>query len=152
MNVRVRTLKPGDEAAWREMWDRYLAFYDTSRPEEVFAQSWDWLMQGAHGMHGAIAEADGRAVGIVNFLYHHWFWARAPKVYLNDLYVDPAARGTGAGRAMIEYVERHAAENGAVSIYWLTAEDNAVARRLYDRIAQKSDFVHYTMTPGAPGG
>ena len=104
-------------------------------------------MTNSHGMHSAIAEVEDRSIGIVNFLYHHSFWAAEPRIYLNDLYVDPAARSTGAGRAMIEYVERHALENGAASIYWLTAEGNTVARRLYDRIAQKSDFVHYTMTP-----
>ncbi len=146
--VNVRPVIPGDKAEWARMWKRYLAFYETTRPPEVFESSWGWIMDGAHGMHSAIAEVDGRAVGIVNFLYHHWFWAAEPKIYLNDLYVDPEVRGTGAGRAMVEYVERHATENGAVSIYWLTAEDNAIARRLYDRIAKKSAFVHYTMTPG----
>lgn len=147
MGVSVRPVRRDDKANWARMWEQYLAFYETSRSQEVFETSWGWIMDGAHGMHSAIAEVDGRALGIVNFLYHHWFWAREPKIYLNDLFVDPEARGTGAGRAMIEFVERHALKHGAVSIYWLTAEDNATARRLYDRIAQKSNFVHYTMTP-----
>ncbi len=148
MTVTVRPVTPDDKAEWSRMWELYLAFYETSRPPEVFEQSWRWILEGAHDMHSAIAEAaDGRAIGIVNFLYHHSFWAAEPKIYLNDLYVDPDARGTGAGRAMIEHVGRHAAKNGAASVYWLTAEDNAEARRLYDRIAQKSVFVHYTMVP-----
>ena len=149
MKATVRIVTPADKAEWDRMWELYLAFYETSRPVEVFEQTWGRIIGGAHGMHAAIAEVEGRAVGIVNFLYHPWFWGPEPKVYLNDLYVDPETRGTGAGRAMIEYVERHAAANGAGSIYWLTAEDNAEARRLYDRIAQKSVFVHYTMKPGS---
>jgi len=147
MGVSVRPVISNDKSEWLRMWERYLAFYDTSRPEEVFESTWNRIMTREHDMHSAIAETEGRSVGIVNFLYHHSFWTVEPRIYLNDLYVDPEARGTGAGRTMIEYVERHALENGAVSVYWLTAADNAVARGLYDRIAQKSNFVHYTLTP-----
>ena len=149
MAVKVRPVESGDKAEWARMWDRYLAFYETSRPTEVFDETWGRIIGGTHGMHAAMAEVEGRAVGIVNFLYHHWFWGPESKVYLNDLYVDPELRGTGAGRAMIEYVQQHAAANGAGSIYWLTAENNVAARRLYDRITQKSVFVHYSMLPGS---
>jgi GNAT superfamily N-acetyltransferase len=148
MTATVRPVGPDDKAEWSRMWKHYLAFYDTSRSQDVFEQTWRRIVEGSHGMYAAIAEMDGHAVGIVNFLYHNWFWGAETKVYLNDLYVDPDIRGTGAGRALIEYVDQHARSNGAGSVYWLTAEDNEAARRLYDRIAQKSVFVHYSMTPG----
>ena len=146
MSVTVRAVTPEDRADWGTLWGKYLSFYETSRPDDVYEETWRRIMAGENEMYSAIAvDETGRAVGITNFLYHGFFWGPEPRIYLNDLFVDPDIRGTGAGRALIEYVEEHAQAHGAASIYWLTAEDNVAARHLYDRIAKKSVFVHYTM-------
>jgi GNAT superfamily N-acetyltransferase len=63
--------------------------------------------------------------------------------YLQDLYVDPQARGTGAGRALIEAVYAAADANGTPSVYWLTQDHNTTARQLYDRIAKVTPFIKY---------
>lgn len=140
----VRPLAPSDEPAWRRLWAGYLAFYETERPEEVWRTTWARLMDPEIAMHGAIAEAGGAPVGLVHWLWHFSFWEVRQRVYLNDLYVDPAVRGTGAGRALIEWVYKDADAKGAGTVYWLTAEDNAVARRLYDRIAKRTPFIKYS--------
>jgi hypothetical protein len=44
---------------------------------------------------------------------------------------------------LIEAVYAAADANGTPSVYWLTQEENAEARRLYDRIAQASGFIKY---------
>ncbi len=82
-------------------------------------------------------------VGIVNFLYHRYFWGPENRIYLNDLYVRPDVRGTGAGKAMIDAVVDHAKEHGCEQVWWFTAGDNAVARKLYDGVATLSPFVKY---------
>ena len=48
---------------------------------------------------------------------------------LSDLYVDPAVRGGGHGKALIEYVADRARTKGAARLYWNTHETNATARR-----------------------
>jgi len=58
--------------------------------------------------------------------------------------VDPAARGTGCGRLLIEAVAESARKAGANSPYWLTHQSNAVARRLYDRLGRNQGFIQYT--------
>ena len=63
--------------------------------------------------------------------------------YLQDLFVDVAVRGYGVARALIERVAEAATERGAPRFYWLTAADNAVARTLYDKVAQYKGFVRY---------
>lgn len=133
---------------WRRLWLLYLEFYETSRAEDVQNATWARLMAGDKGMFAALArDAEGQAVGLVNFLYHPGFWMVEDQVYLNDLFVLPEARGTGAGRALIDYVQAHAAQRGVRKVYWLTAEDNQTARALYDQLAAKTPFVHYVMTP-----
>lgn len=54
------------------------------------------------------------------------------------------ARGTGAGRRLIEAVYAAADRAGCPSVYWLTQDFNTTARQLYDRIANVTQFVRYT--------
>jgi GNAT superfamily N-acetyltransferase len=82
-------------------------------------------------------------IGLVHYLFHPVTWSIAERCYLEDLFVSPVARGTGAGRALIEAVYRAADEVGADQVYWLTATTNATARKLYDRVARATPFMKY---------
>ena len=140
--VEITRLYPEDEPRWAELWRAYLAFYETVLPQEQFADTWARLMQDTQ-IHGLAARRDGAVIGITHYLFHPTAWAAGPACYLQDLYVDQAARGTGAGRALIEAVAAEAREAGAARLYWLTQENNAVARRLYDRLARYGGFIRY---------
>ena len=142
--VEITRLHPEDEPRWAELWRAYLAFYETVLPQEQFADTWARLMQDTQ-IHGLAARRDGAVIGITHYLFHPTAWAAGPACYLQDLYVDQAARGAGAGRALIEAVAAEAREAGAARLYWLTQENNAVARRLYDRLARArfSGFIRY---------
>ena len=82
-------------------------------------------------------------MGLTHYLFHRHGWRIENVVYLQDLYVDPEVRGTGAGRALIEAVYRAADEAGCPSVYWLTQDFNSTARQLYDRIATVTPFIKY---------
>jgi GNAT superfamily N-acetyltransferase len=66
-----------------------------------------------------------------------------PNCYLEDLFVDPSARGSGAAKALILAVEEAARAAGAFRLYWHTQEYNAAARSLYDTITPRSSFIVY---------
>lgn len=144
MSTTVRYVTSADEAAWRSLWADYLAFYKTTREEDVYAESWRRILDPDVGMFSMVAETpkDG-VVGIVNFLYHTSFWEKENRIYLNDLYVRPEIRGTGAGKAMIDAVVAHAKQHKCSQVWWMTANDNAVARKLYDGVATLAPFVKY---------
>jgi GNAT superfamily N-acetyltransferase len=139
----VRPLARTDEADWRRLWTGYLAFYETTRPEAVYARTWARLHDPAEPMHGLVAERDGAVIGLTHYIFHRHCWHEADVCYLQDLYVDPAVRGSGAGRALIEAVYAAADAAGAASVYWLTQEFNAQARLLYDRIGKATPFMRY---------
>ncbi|MEM7500003.1 MAG: GNAT family N-acetyltransferase [Pseudomonadota bacterium] len=143
--VTIRPLERRDEAAWRRLWIDYLAFYGATVSEEIYATYFERLLgDDPQDFHGLVAEApDGTLVGLTHYLYHRHGWRIENVVYLQDLYVDPETRGTGAGRALIEAVYTAADAAGCPSVYWLTREGNAVARQLYDRIATATDFIKY---------
>lgn len=150
--LTIAPLARADAAEWRRLWTLYLAFYRTSVAEEVYETTWLRLLSDAPGeFMGFIArDAEGAAIGLTHYVFHRHCWRVENVCYLQDLYVDQSRRGTGAGRALIEAVYQAADAAGCGDVYWLTQQDNVVARRLYDRIGAPTDFMKYTRGARAP--
>ncbi|PYC47841.1 GNAT family N-acetyltransferase [Litorivita pollutaquae] len=144
MTFDIRPLTADDEADWRRLWTAYLEFYESTVPEEVYATTFKRLLSPEHPNQNArLAALDGTPVGLVHYVFHVHNWRIEDVCYLGDLYADPAVRGKGIGRALIEAVYAEADANGTPSVYWMTQEFNANARKLYDRIATLTPFVKY---------
>jgi GNAT superfamily N-acetyltransferase len=143
MPATIRPLTRADEAGWRRLWAAYLRFYRAEVPEAVTAGTFARLLDPASGMGGLVAEDDGGIIGICNYVFHASTWSMAPTCYLQDLFVDPAARGSGAARALIAECEAVARAQGCFRLYWLTQEFNGPARSLYDTVAQRTSFIVY---------
>ena len=144
MTLTIRPLTASDEAEWRRLWTAYLAFYESTVSEEVYQSSFARMLSGDdHEFHGLIAELDGKAVGLVHYLFHRHGWRVENVCYLQDLYADPEVRGQGIGRALIEAVYSAADAAGAPPVYWLTQTFNTTARQLYDRIGVVTPFIKY---------
>jgi GNAT superfamily N-acetyltransferase len=143
MTISVRPLKAEDKSRWLELWNGYLTFYETSLSDEQTELTWKRLMDSNYGVFGLMAEKDGAMVGITHFMFRPSTWAPKDYCYLEDLFVDPTVRGSGAGRALISRVIELAKEHGAGRVYWTTKENNAQARILYDSFIKVSEFVQY---------
>lgn len=144
MATEIRPLRAADEAEWRGLWTAYLDFYETSVAEEVYRATFDRLLSDdPNEFHGLVAERGGRLIGLTHYLFHRNCWKIEKVVYLQDLYVTPEARGTSAGRALIEAVYAEADKAGCPTVYWLTQDFNVTARRLYDRVATVTPFIKY---------
>jgi len=143
MTISIRPLKAEDRSRWLELWKGYLTFYETSLSDEQTELTWKRLMDSNYGVFGLMAEKDGAMVGITHFMFRPSTWAPKDYCYLEDLFVDPMVRGSGAGRALISRVIELAKEHGAGRVYWTTKENNAQARILYDSFIKVSEFVQY---------
>jgi GNAT superfamily N-acetyltransferase len=141
--VAIRPLGPEDRADWEPLWAGYLAFYEATIPSTVTETTWARLNDPAEPMHALGAFVDGQLVGIVHYLFHRSTWTTSDYCYLQDLFTDEAARGRGAGRALIQAVYEQARAASASRVYWLTQEGNATARALYDKLADRSGFIQY---------
>ena len=141
--VTIRPASDGDVDAWLPLWRGYQAFYKTDIPHETTLSTWQRLLAPEEPMHVALAESGGAVVGFVHFIEHRSCWTTGDYMYLQDLFVQPAQRGLGVGRALIEHVYADAAARGCSRVWWLTHETNTDAMVLYDRIASRSGFLQY---------
>ena len=139
--LEVGSLVDADRARWEVLARGYKTFYKTSVSDADLERTWRRLRR-ADSTHALGARLDGHLVGIAHFLFHPAVWTD-DVCYLQDLFVDGAARGQGVARALIEHVAEAAARRAAPRLYWLTAVDNAVARTLYDKVAQYRGFIRY---------
>ncbi|MGA9411240.1 MAG: GNAT family N-acetyltransferase [Roseobacter sp.] len=141
----VRPLRASDKPEWARLWEAYLAYYETSRAQEIYDIYFDRLLgDDPQDYSCLIAEVEGKPVGLTHYLFHRHGWSVENTCYLQDLYADPQVRGHGVGRALIEAVYDAADEAGVPSVYWLTQDFNTTARQLYDRIGVKTPFIKYT--------
>ena len=147
MNTNVRPLELTDRDRWNELWRGYLQFYKHDLPADVTDLTWRRLLDPAHPFQGFAALDGERIAGIVHFHVHASTWARVGYCYLEDLFVDPACRGQGLGRTLIEAVYRAADEQGAERVYWHTENTNDRAQHLYRQVAELTPFVQFRRRP-----
>jgi GNAT superfamily N-acetyltransferase len=114
----------------------YCDFYEVNpSDEELLAFSRELLARpDLDGVQLLARDDEGRAIGFATIL---WTWSTlsASRIaVMNDLFVSPDGRGSGAADALIEACAERAREHGATSLEWQTARDNDRARKVYDRV------------------
>ena len=143
--ILIRAPQAADEAGWRALWAGYNHFYRATVASEVTTSLWRTLLVPSGTITGLIACRDNELIGLAHILLHPSTWSLQPSCYLEDVFVSPAARGTGAGRALIKAASVLARARGAAQLYWHTQEFNAPARSLYDTLAERTSFIVYRM-------
>ena len=142
----ISPLRPAEFSRWQDLWQEYQRFYRVELPAAVTDGTWKRIHDGTlHGL-GARDAAD-HLVGFVHYLFHEDTWSVQRACYLQDLYVEPQARGAGCARLLIDAVAAAAQRAGANAPYWLTHETNVGARRLYDKLGRNHGFVQYVFDP-----
>lgn len=142
--IFIRDPLPADEAAWRDLWAGYNAFYETAVPEAVTACTWQRILDPASPIFGRLAMANDEVAGFSNCVLHQGTWVIGPVCYLEDLFVAPQFRSRGLGRMLMADLVQRGKTQGWARLYWHT-RDNNPARRLYDEFAKADDFVRYRL-------
>ena len=141
--MKISRVTADDKSEWLPLWQAYLDFYRQDLSTAVTEQTFARFLEKDEPMFLHVARREGRLVGFASFILHRSTWAKSYYCYLEDLYVDEAARGRGVARALIGSVAQDALSWQAERLYWVTQEGNAAARALYDKVAKKNDFVTY---------
>ncbi|KPF68136.1 hypothetical protein IP88_11955 [alpha proteobacterium AAP81b] len=118
---------------------RDLATYE-KEPDAVVATEAD-IHAGLFGpdplVEALIAEADGAPVGFAIFYRTFSTWTGKPGFWLDDLYVHPEARGSGAGKALLTTIARLAEARGYARFEWWVLDWNAPSIGFYKKLGAK---------------
>jgi len=135
MSVAIRTARPGDEADILRLITA-LAVYETE-PDAVKATE-DSLRATLFGdvprVWAHLAELDGRVVGLALWFLTYSTWTGKPTLYLEDLFVEEAARGTGTGLALFRALAAEAKARDCGRMDWAVLDWNETAKRFYSHI------------------
>ena len=124
----------------------YCEFYETEPNDDGLRKMFETLISDPSQGAVFIARDAERAVGFATL---DWKWSslKAARIgYLEDLFVDPDARGAGIADALIQACADRCRELGLPAMEWLTAPDNHRAQKVYDRTGAESDtYVEYDL-------
>jgi len=146
MTLELRLTQASDKERWLVLWQGYLDFYKTLLTSQQTELTWSRILDPDFNMKCTVAIQDGLVVGFTTYNLQNSTWSENGHCYLEDLFVDPAVRGAGVGRALIDYVKAFAIENKCSRLYWNTDEDNATARKLYDTYSLESGKRQYRIS------
>jgi GNAT superfamily N-acetyltransferase len=139
----IRRPTDADRPAWEELYAGYAAFYKVSQTPAMRATVWGWIHSADHSTDAFVAEAEGRLLGLAHYRPFARPLSASTGGFLDDLFVNPAARGSGAAEALIAAIAEEGRKRGWTVVRWITAEDNYRARVLYDRLAEKTRWTTY---------
>lgn len=147
----IRIVRP--ELRHRPEWERlyiaYAAFYTVEQTPEMRDRVWSWIQDREHMLDALIAvDPADRPIGLAHFRSFVRPLAATLGGFLDDLFVDPAARGSGAATALIAALAEEGRRRGWSVIRWITAENNYRARAVYDRLAARTGWVTYDLKLG----
>jgi ribosomal protein S18 acetylase RimI-like enzyme len=150
---RVRPVRTDEFGAWTRLYRGYAAFYETPTSDEHQRQIWSWIHddRSVEALVAVPVDDDGNETGEPQGLAHLREWVRPLRGvtagYLDDLFVDPDHRGSGVVDALYAEMDRLARERDWAVVRWTTADDNYRARAVYDRLATRTTWITYDMTP-----
>jgi len=94
-----------------------------------------------------ICERDGQPIGYAVYFFNYSTWLGKNGLYLEDLYVDPAQRGTGAGKALLRHLARLAVDKGCGRFEWAVLDWNQPAIDFYESLGARpqSEWTTYRL-------
>lgn len=132
MTVSIRFAVPADVPVIlrfvRALADFERAAHEVTSTEPMMHQA---LFGDRPAAEALIAEIDGAPVGMAVFFHNFSTWTARRGIWLDDLYVTPEARGSGAGTALIRRLAAIAVERGCARFEWWVLDWNGRAIDFY---------------------
>ena len=144
--VEVRPARTDEIEEMLPLIRAYCEFYETEPDDEGLRSMFETLINEPSQGAVFIARDGGKAAGFATL---DWKWSslKAARIgYLEDLFVDPEARGRGIADGLIEVCAARCRELGMPAMEWLTAPDNHRAQKVYDRTgAESGTYMEYDL-------
>ncbi|MCP1675984.1 GNAT superfamily N-acetyltransferase [Natronocella acetinitrilica] len=138
-------LRQDERESWGALFDGYAAFYKLTMTREIADRVWGWLHDPHHPLEClGVRTRDGSLIGIAHVRACPRPLGGCDVGFLDDMFVAPELRGSGAADALFDGLEALARERDWPAIRWITQHYNARGRAFYDRYTGgPSDFIMY---------
>jgi GNAT superfamily N-acetyltransferase len=134
------------KAEWDVLYAAYADYYKVEQNQEMRDRTWGWIMEGRINCLMALDEA-GKPVGFAHIREFLRPLSSTVAGYLDDLFVSPSERGGGVVDLLFDAARALGRERKWSVIRWITRDDNYRARSVYDKVATRTNWVTYDLTP-----
>ena len=142
--INIRHISESDYESWSALYSSYAEFYNVTQTKEMRDRVWAWLHDLNHEVNGFIAVSDDEvAMGFIHYRSFSRPLSATTGGFIDDLFVQPSARGMGIAKLLINSVTNVGKHHGWSVIRWITAEDNLTARQTYDKVAKQTSWLTY---------
>ena len=144
--MKVGKLTKTDREDWQSLYHGYADFYHMPMNEDILNTVWLWIFDENIKIYAiGVKTSKGKLIGFMHYREMPSPLRGSLVGFLDDLYVHPDHRGTGAVQLLFKELKGIARQNGWPYVRWITATDNHRARAVYDKISETIDFVTYQM-------
>jgi len=145
--MKVERISESDRNDWQNLYRGYADFYQMPMDQKILDTVWSWIIDEHENFYAiGVKDESDRLVGFMHYRQMPSPLRGVVMGFLDDLYVHPDARGSGAVQALFKELKSIAKERNWPFMRWITASDNHRARALYDKISSTIDFVTYQMS------
>ena len=114
--------------------------------DDILDKVWSWIFDKEIKFYAiGIKSSEGELIGFMHFREMPSPLRGSLVGFLDDLYIHPDFRGSGAVQLLFKELKSIAKENNWPYVRWITASDNYRARKVYDKLSGVIDFVTYQM-------
>ncbi|GAA5315156.1 MAG: GNAT family N-acetyltransferase [Candidatus Pelagadaptatus aseana] len=146
MDITVEPLTEDDRSQWQQLYRAYADFYEMPMDQQILDRVWGWIFDQGNAFYCQVAKTDsGLLLGLMHFRAMPSPLRGATVGFLDDLYVSPEHRGSGVVDALFAALQQQADDRGWPFVRWITADDNYRGRGVYDKVANKTQWVTYQM-------
>ena len=148
MNFTIRPATPADAAVILGFITELAVYEKAGHEVEATEETVRSSIFGEGSVTDAvILEADGKPAGFAVWFYSYSTWQAKNGLYLEDLYVSPDFRGSGAGKLLLKHLARVAVEKGCGRFEWSVLDWNEPAIRVYDAVGAEpqNEWIRYRL-------
>lgn len=146
MTITVTALSPEDRDSWEQLYRGYAEFYQMPMTPQTLERVWSWIQVPSPRLYALIAKNEaGDAVGLMHYREMISPLRGVSVGFLDDLFVLPTHRGSGVADLLFDHLHQAAKQQGWPTVRWITADNNYRGRAVYDRLADKTQWLTYQM-------
>ena len=145
-SISICTPSEPDRTQWQQLYLNYASFYHKPMTAETLDRVWSWIHHPDEPLQARIAKnAQNEVLGFMHYRQMPSPIRGRQAGFLDDLFVSAAARKQGVATSLLNALNELGKTHNWVFVRWITADDNQTARRLYDKLAKKTNWLTYEM-------